>query len=734
MTAPILRVAVPVPLRKTFDFLPPQASLAAPVGARVRVPFGRRHLVSVVTAAASTSEIPHTRLKPVLEILDPEPLLPESLRKLIQWVADYYHYPIGEVWYTAIPAALRRGAPIAPRQSVAYHLTERGRTAPLNELRRAPAKLRLIKALRDADSPLGADQLAQVASSWRQLASQLRDLGWLTPVAAVAAAQTQPPAPAPSLNPAQQTAVGHLTDALGRYSCSLLFGITGSGKTEVYLQLIDAVVRRGDQALVLVPEIGLTPQLVERFRQRFPLPIVVLHSGLADGERHAAWWRARTGEAAIVLGTRSAVFTPLARPGVIVVDEEHDLSFKQQDGLRYHARDVAVYRARLERCPVVLGSATPSLETFANARGGRYKLLQLPARTGVAQLPRVEFVDLRQVACEGELSKPLVDAVRARIEAGEQSLIFLNRRGFAPVLYCVSCSWQACCPRCDARLIWHQAAAELRCHHCGTTRTRPEGCPACGGDDTLRDLGSGTQRIENDLAALFASARVLRIDRDSTQRKGELAQRLAAVGAGDADILVGTQMLAKGHDFPRVTLVGVLNADQGLFSIDFRAAEHLTQQILQVAGRAGRGTRAGVVLIQTTQPHNSLFAPLRQHDYQAFAELALAERAEAGQPPFRYLALLRAESTRPGAALGFLRRARARGLARGPQRADILIMDAVASPMEKRAGRYRAQLLVSAAKRRHLHGFLTPWLAELEQSPAARRVRWSVDVDPMEMY
>jgi primosomal protein N' (replication factor Y) len=435
----------------------------------------------------------------------------------------------------------------------------------------------------------------------------------------------------------------------------------------------------------------------------------------------------------VVLGTRSAIFTPLARPGLIVVDEEHDGSYKQQDGFRYHARDLAVMRAQADRVPVVLGSATPSLESLHNARRGRFTLLELPARPGAAELPEVHLLDLRTLPVEQGISRPLRQALRLRLERGEQSLLFLNRRGFAPVLMCYQCGWLAACQRCDARMTLHRGSGRLRCHHCGAESALPTTCGGCGGTD-LHGIGEGTERIETVLGELFPAARVVRVDRDTTARKGALEESLRRIHAGEADILVGTQMLSKGHDFPAVTLVGVINADQGLFGLDFRAGEYLFQRIMQVAGRAGRADRPGQVLIQTWHPDNPYLQALARHDFNTYADYAMAEREEAELAPYAHLALLRAESTRAGDALEFLQQAwdLAQPLCNDP--AAVTIMEPVPSPMERRAGRYRAQLLVQSGHRAALHRFLDRWLALLDAHPGARRVRWSLDVDPMDMY
>jgi len=732
MTAPftIVQVAVPSPLARHFDYLLPAGLSLPPAGTRVRVPFGKRDVVGIVIGQSTGSDVPHEKLRPLRRVLDDTPLLPAVLMELLGWAAAYYHHPVGEVLQTALPVLLRRGAADTVTGESFYELSESGRSVPLEGLRRSPRQQRLLELLREQPDGIPAARLVEFMEQWRAPMKRLVEQGFVVVrEGSCLPERTLTAQAAPLLLPDQRRAVDAVTAADGQYQCLLLHGVTGSGKTEVYLQAIDAVVARGGQALVLVPEIGLTPQLVARFEARFPVPVAVLHSGLNDSERLCAWQAARCGEAAIVIGTRSAVFTPLPRLGLIILDEEHDTSFKQQDGFRYHARDVAIKRAALERVPVLLGSATPSLESFANAEQGRYRLLPLPERAGGARPPRVQLLDLKRLKLNDGLSPPLIEALQERLTRGEQSLLFLNRRGFAPVLMCHDCGWLAPCKRCDARLTIHQRSRMLRCHHCGAEAPLPDVCPACHGSN-LHGIGEGTERIESVLARLWPAARIERIDRDSTRRKGSLAAKLQRVHGGAVDILVGTQMLAKGHDFPNLTLVGVLNADQGLYSADFRSEERLVQQLVQVTGRAGRADKPGQVLVQTHHPEHPVFAALAHHDYAEFARFALRERQAAGYPPFVHLALLRAESPRPDAALDFLRTARA--LAGNPE--GVELMDPVPSPMERRAGRYRAQLLVQAGERRALHAVLGSWRAALEQDRRSRQVRWSLDIDPVDLY
>ncbi len=730
----IYRVAVPSPLRRLFDYLPPQSALLARPGARVRVPFGKRVVVGVVIGTADQSEISENRLKPILDVLDSGPLLPDKLLKLLLRAADYYQHPIGEVIHTALPLALRRGKPATTKSAQSWVITAAGRRQLASGGTRPGATTQILRALAEAVSPADEAVLAPFSKRWRPTVRSLVAREW---VALVGRPNREPaPAadqlPAPDLNAAQKVAVAAITGGTADFHSYLLHGVTGSGKTEVYLRAIAQVLNSGAQVLVLVPEIGLTPQLIARFRQRFREPIAVIHSGLNDSERLNAWLLARDGTARIVLGTRSAVFVPMQALRLIVIDEEHDGSYKQQDGFRYSARDVAIMRAQREGVPVVLGSATPSLESLHNANEARYTLLTLPERTRQAALPPIRLLDLRRLARNNGLAPPLIDALRDRLGRQEQSLLFINRRGYAPVLMCHDCGWLAPCPRCDARLTLHKAAMRLRCHHCGGEAAVPPACPVCHGVN-LHGIGEGTERVEAVLTRLFPAANIERIDRDSTRGKGVLQEKLDRVLSGKADILVGTQMLAKGHDFPNLTLVGVLNADQGLYGSDFRSAEQLFQLIMQVAGRAGRADKPGEVMIQTFHPEHPLFCALCSHDYSGFANYALKERREAQYPPFSYLALLRAESAERDSALRFLGQARAIAATVAASPA-VTIMDPVPSPMERRSGRYRAQLLVQATRRRDLHCFLSDWLALLDAAPLARKARWSLDVDPIDLY
>lgn len=738
MSAIILRLALPSPLRRLFDYLAPPGvpRTALQPGVRLRVPFGRREVIGILVDTSASSEVPPDKLRAALAILDAEPVLTPALFQLCRWTAQYYQHSLGDTLSWALPGLLRQGEPAAPRQQRFWCLAD-GASADDPRVERAPRQREALKAI--AQHPHGVSQelLAKLQLNRASLDSLSAkglirsELRHHTPPRHSGAWLLAPELP---LNEPQRAAFEAVRQGFGEFRTFLLAGITGSGKTEVYLQLIHQALQAGRQALVLIPEINLGPQTLARFERRFNARIALIHSNLGDRERLDAWVAARDGEADIVIGTRSALFTPQARPGLIVVDEEHDGSYKQQEGLRYHARDLAVVRGRLERVPVLLGSATPSLESLHNAHAGRYALLRIDQRAGGARAPRFLRLDVKSRPLDAGLSPPLQQAIRQTLEQGQQVLVFLNRRGFAPTLLCHDCGWVAQCPRCDARMTLHQRHDELRCHHCGHIEKRPGACPSCRHVD-LRPVGVGTERTEERLTILFPDYPVLRIDRDSTARKGALDRLLGTVARGEPCLLVGTQMLAKGHHFPRVTLVAVLDADGGLFSADFRASERMAQLIIQVAGRAGRAEEPGRVIVQTHLADHPLLVQLTEQGYAAFAEQALAERRAAGLPPFAHLALLRAEAHKPGQAEAFLDEAcdLAEQWIAQLGLAGIELLGPVPSPMERRAGRHRAQLLLQAMARAPLHRLLAPWLADVELLPAARGVRWSVDVDPMEL-
>jgi primosomal protein N' (replication factor Y) len=727
--ATIVRVAVPSPLPRLFDYLCP-AVVAA--GSRVRVPFGRSRQVGIVVEVGADSELERSRLRPVEAVLDEAPLLAQEPLQFALWASRYYHHPPGEALAAAIPSLLRQGAPAVPAQDEFWVATQAAAGANLEALeRRARRQAAMLRRLLGAAGGVSADRLREDAEGWREVMRALEAKGWAQSRHddAFGLVQGKRAGSAPALNPHQQAACDAVRAEAG-FGCFLLDGVTGSGKTEVYLELIERCLQAGKQALVLVPEIGLTPQLIERFAARFDAAMAVFHSGLSDRERLNAWLAARGGAARIVIATRSGVFTPLKALGLIVVDEEHDLSFKQQDGFRYHARDLAVARASRLGIPVVLGSATPSLESLYNVARRGYVHLKLPQRAGSAAMPSLQILDIRGKPLAGGLCQALLARMRQHLEQDGQVLIFLNRRGFAPTLLCHDCAWVSTCDRCDARLTLHARALRLRCHHCGHERAIPDVCPSCRSEE-LRPVGQGTERVEREISARFPGVGLVRIDRDSTRRKGAMQALLRSAHSGEGRILIGTQMLAKGHHLPNVTLVGIIDADSGLFSADFRATERLAQLIVQVAGRAGRAERRGEVIIQTHQPDHPLLHTLLGEGYGPFAQTLLSERRQVSLPPYASLALLRAEAVDANAPLVFLEDARAQAEALGLR--EVQLLGPIPAPMERRAGRFRAQLLLQAARRQDLQRLLTAWAVGLNGVKSARRVRWSIDVDPMEL-
>ncbi len=677
-----LRVALDVPLLGLFDY---SADHAVAIGTRVIVSFGRRNMVGIVVETPQAPVIDASRVKAVAQVLDDLPPMPADWMRLARFASQYYQRPLGEVMLPALPAGLRK--------VVAYQ-GKRAAGGPVCRIDKRTAPV--VKAIK--------------------------------------------PDHTPSLNAQQADAVRIINEQCGHQTL-LLHGVTGSGKTEVYMHAAQAVLARGLQVLLMVPEINLTPQLEQSLRARLAAlaggdTLAVLHSGLAEGERLRAWLSVQRGQAQVLLGTRLAIFTPMPRLGLIIVDEEHDASYKQQDGLRYSARDLAVWRAHDRRVPVILGSATPSLESWYHAERGHYLKLSLPHRARPVDLPVVKLVDTRRLPLQQGFSPQLLEAIGQRLDRGEQALVFLNRRGYAPVLNCGSCGWVSQCPRCSAYTVLHRHGGNhyrLQCHHCGHQAQAPRACPECG-DQDLHPMGRGTQRVEEHLAQWFPKARIARIDADSTRLKGSAAALFARVHAGEFDLLVGTQMVAKGHDFANLGLVGVLNADAMLFAQDFRAPERLFAQLMQVAGRAGRHVQGGQVIIQTDYPEQPVYQALVRHDYAGFAQYSLAERESVGLPPYAFQALLTAEARELNRALGFL--AQARTLLQeqaGSDSSGLVLYDPVPLRVVRVADIERAQLLVESRHRPVLQSFLTQWSQALPMLAAQARVRYQLEVDPLEI-
>lgn len=725
------QVALPVPLPQVFDYLPPEGQVAtvADIGKRLRVPFGRREAVGIVAGVGSAA--PGQTLRHGLALLDDAPLLQGELWQSLQWLAGYLHAPLGEVLATALPALLRQGQALPDVRRHGWQLTAAGQAA-LPQMR--AGKPQQLAAWLAAQPGQQADEalLDALQPGWRPAMRRLAERAQAQRQVPDAAPLPPLPRPAHPLNPAQQVAADAITAAHG-FAPFLLEGVTGSGKTEVYLHAISQCLAEGRQALVLVPEIGLTPQMLQRFQRHLGVPVLALHSGLGNAERAAVWAAAAQG-AGVIVGTRSAVFVPLPRAGLIVVDEEHDSSYKQFDGIRYHARDFALVRAKALAVPIVLGSATPSLESLHNSQRGRYVQLALRQRAGNARPPRVSVLDVRKRPLQAGLSAAAIGQIEAALAAGGQVLVFKNRRGYAPVLLCHDCGWSAHCPHCGsaerpAPMSVHASGRRLQCHHCGHRQPSPPACPDCA-SLALQPQGTGTERLEEFLAERFASVPVIRIDRSSTRGRDGLHRQLSRLAA-QPGILVGTQMLAKGHDLPGLTLVVVVGVDEGLYSVDFRAAEKLAQLLVQVAGRAGRADKPGEVLLQTHHPGHPLLQTLVSGGYPAFARAALAERESAALPPFAPVAMLRAEARTLEAPMQFLHQARAQWL-RQAEDATLECHGPLPAPHPRRAGVWRAQLLLAAAGRKPLHQALRRLVPGLYAT--GRGLRWSLDIDPVDFF
>ncbi|MCH9770747.1 MAG: primosomal protein N' [Gammaproteobacteria bacterium] len=721
-----LRLAIPTPLRSRFDYLAPAGVDVQTLlpGIRIKVPFGRRECVGILLAVVTETDVPATKLKTALEILDETPLLNKNLLDLMQFVAEYYHHPLGDVIVGTLPRALRQGQVLPEITELHYRLTKLGQDQDPALLTRAPKQAQLLKLLLSLPTGVSQAQLKQSGFSGTVI-NHLITKTWLEVFYPDPIKQSININRGLDLTIEQANAVKAINAAEG-FKTFLLAGITGSGKTEVYLQAMSPVLAAGKQVLMLVPEIGLTPQTAERLQDRFQVPVALLHSGLSAGQRLQAWLQAYTGTASIILGTRSALFASIPNLGLIVVDEEHDHSFKQMSGLRYHARDCAVKRAGLENIPIILGSATPSLESLANVRRKRYHHLKLTSRVGRAELPKLSLINLRDQKLQAGLSSTLLEKIKTHLENEQQVLLFINRRGYAPVLMCHHCGWNAPCPRCDAKLTLHQAPYRLYCHHCETRQTPPRVCPQCKQSE-LMPVGQGTERLAEFLTNEFPDYPCVRIDGDSTRAKNSLANLMQSIHNNEARLLVGTQILAKGHHFPNLTLVAIVDVDGGLLSADFRAVEQMAQLIVQVGGRAGRADKSGEVVLQTHYPEHPLLTVLLKQGYDQFSETLLKQRQDFGLPPYAYQAVLRAEALKRELPNDFLVQVKASC----SNAKDVSWLGPMTLLMERKAGRYRQQLILQSASRKALHIAIENLLAYLRKCPLAKKVRWNLDVDPL---
>jgi len=737
----ICRVALAIPLHKQFDYLLPAylypEDLTSLIGSRVIVPFGGGHRkqVGVITATPADSDFAIEKLKSISQLLDQKALLNNSLYKLLNWAAIYYQHPFGDVFQQAIPTLLRKGKPATFKAQEYWKLKQAD--TDISQLTRAKKQHQAAQLLQI--SALSYDQLKENNVS-RATLNSLQEKQLVTryeelPASNLEWAQSlQERQQKPHLSTEQAIAITSVTQQLNKFKCYLLEGITGSGKTEVYLNILKAVLEKGQQALIIVPEIGLTPQTIKRFKARFNVPIYLKHSALNEQQQLETWLHAKQGSAAIVIGTRSAIFSDFKNLGLIILDEEHDASFKQQDSFRYHARDFAIKRASDENIPILLGSATPAFESLNNALSGRYHHLFLTHRAGNATPPKNDLINLTGLPLKSGLSPQLIELMQQHLDKNNQVILFLNRRGYAPVLMCHECGWLAKCQRCDAFYTYHKSANYLHCHHCMATHPVPEQCHDCGSTN-LHSTGVGTEQLEETLTQLFPDHKTVRIDRDNTRKKDSFNEYLNDINSGKYKILLGTQMLAKGHHFPDVTLVALVDVDGALFSNDFRASERLGQLFTQVAGRAGRAEKKGQVVLQTFHPEHNLLQELVNNGYGDFSRSALQERKMAQLPPFSYQALIRAESLNATQAENFLTLCKQtlNQIALNNKVSDrLLILGPIAASMERRAGKYRFQLLIQSEQRVLVTKTLNIALTHFEKMPEGRKVRWSIDVDPID--
>lgn len=729
-----------VPLRRSFDYVVEQNSTIEPApGMRVKVPFGQSTKIGLVVAVSheisQDNSISLEKLKAVIAFIDDRPLINPQLFDLFTWMRKYYHAPPGEIWQTILPNALLKGETTEIRRESYWHLTPKGaQIVEENQIAKNAIKQRqILQFLAENPQGLAHDKLSSYNFSFATLKT-LAGKKWVQQSyvsEAPAASQTTPlrvQSYKIQLNQHQQQALEQIEAQLASYAAFLLFGVTASGKTEVYLRLIESVLKQGKQALVLVPEIGLTPQTLKRFEDRFKVDIVLLHSAMTDKQRLQSWLKARNGSAQIIIGTRSAIFTPLKSPGIIIIDEEHDKSFRQQQGFRYSARDVALVRAHLENIPIVLGSATPSMETLQNVTKQKITRLELPQKAQTSSKLNYHIIDLKQQVLNQGLSSTLIESIKKHLSQKGQVLLFLNRRGYAPVLLCHQCGWSQSCQRCDIHFTYHHQNHFLQCHHCGSSRKAPTQCPQCHCEQMV-PVGIGTERLQETISQLFPDAKVARIDRDTTRRKSAMQDFVTSIKSGEVDILIGTQMLAKGHHFPDVTLVGLVDMDGALYSADFRAPEYAAQLITQVAGRAGRADKPGEVLIQTHHAEHPMLHQIIHSGYDKFAESALQERTEAELPPQAFSAMFQAESPLLNPVKHFL--AEVREILDRYSNLKVELLGPAPAIYVKKAGKFRYQLFLQTTSRNELHQLLELTLIDIEKLKSAGKVRWRLEIDPV---
>ena len=733
MSLDLVEVLIPIPLMEKFSYLPPKNnSKLLKQGSRVLVPFGKRTLVGVVWSFSERDKSSNRKYKYIKEILDEVPLLDSNSISLAEWSSRYYHYPLGEIISYFFPPSLRKGKEAKFRETKYLELTSKGSFLEEETLTRAPSQQKLISILKDKkEMTLKSAQAFGISNA---AVNGLIEKGFvnrfsreLSPYKKLENKQLSSPK---QLNPEQNKAVNAIKKAKDKNITYLLDGITGSGKTEVYLQAIQEIVNEGKQALILIPEIGLAPQAEERFREYFGDRVMSFHSAKNEREKVDAWLGASRGLVDIIIGTRSSVFLPMKNLGIIVVDEEHDLSFKQMEKFRYSARDMALYRAKLEKIPVVLASATPSLETLKNVKEEKYEVLKLNKRATGANLPTYHAVDLKGKELHEGLSKELLEATQTELDKGNQVLIFLNRRGYAPAMICKACGWISNCDRCDALMTVHKNPLKLHCHHCEAQKPYPSKCPSCGSDDFLT-YGFGTERVEEFLRGHFPDTKTLRIDSDSTRKKESLNEYFDEIKKGEPIILLGTQLLAKGHHFPNVTLVGIIDADSGLFSADFRGSERVAQLMTQVAGRAGRDKKPGRVILQSYCLDHPQIEEIITGSYEKFAKKLLEERKSYKIPPFSFQAKIFAESPKSLVSRDFILKLLNQSKIEKQISSNVRIVGPLPSIMEKKSGVYRWELSIFSSSRSNLHKFLDVMQSRLYEPKLTKQVRWSIDVDPL---
>ncbi|MGL5741239.1 MAG: primosomal protein N' [Legionella sp.] len=721
----VYQVCIPHTSRDFFDYL---ADWLTPcIGARVWVPFRKQERLGIVVGKRE-SQHDSELLKSISSVIDEHALIEQELLTLCSWIGSYYQSPLSEVLPLALPKKYRLGQMCQLPMDDFYHLALPWEEAKKAIPARARKQLELIDFLHEQQEPVAKWCLTQKGFNSSQLAHLLAaDLISLSQRIALPTRANNPLSPALQLNHEQAVAVTAIMEQLHQYHCFLLQGVTGSGKTEVYLQVIAKVLAQDKQVLVLVPEIGLTPQLVSRFTARFEQPIAVIHSSLNETERQVAWQLAKEAKVKMIIGTRAAIFTPMPDLGLIVIDEEHDASLKQMEGVRYSARDTALMRAHLANIPIIFGSATPSLESMYNGKQNKYTLLRLTHKALTTTPLHYQLIDLRAQTLQHGLATPTLQLIKAHLQKQNQVLVFINRRGFAPVLLCHQCGWMADCRACDSHLTLHKQVGQMICHHCGLTQKTPVCCGSCQ-SKALIPVGAGTQRVHEFLSSYFPDTEVVRIDRDAVRKKNALDEQLERIHMGKAQLIVGTQMLAKGHHFPRLSLVVILDADAGLYNQDFRALEHLGQLLTQVSGRAGRAEQAGQVLIQTHLPDHPLLNLLIQQGYDHFADALLTTREQAQLPPFHYLAVIRAQGKMSGSVLKFLHATKDQ-----IQIPPLIVMGPAPAPMPRKANQYRMQLLIKSPSRKALKNSLTKLREWLGKNKLTNGIRWNVDVDPMDL-